>query len=820
MSNGKAFGTQIRMQEQKLTPMLAQYRDLKKRYADSILFYRMGDFYEMFFEDALLAAPLLEVQLTARDKSAANPIPMCGVPHHAVSGYIQKLVEKGHKVAICEQMENPDEAKGIVKRDVIRVVTPSLIGDPDLVAEDTQNYLLSVFPNEKNELEIALLELLAGQVRVGTVKDPKKITELFMEFAPKEVLHPEGLSAVWMSDVKKFFPWTLFTSRNDYFKAKKNTTVEALKKYLQETQKISDFSYFSAPKPLLGADVLQMDSVTYHSLEILKGYSEDGPSLYRTLDKTHTPMGRRRLKEELLHPLLDLKKIEARLDAVDELKNGFELAEETKAALSQIRDLERLTSKVALGLAMPRDLVAIREIQKWIPKLKLSLAKSKSKLLLKLSQELDALQELTDHLESALEDLAPSVIRDGGIFKDSYHPEISVLRKLTQDAKSTILSLETEEKKRTGISNLKIKYSRVFGYTIEVTNSHLTKVPKHYTRKQTISNGERFITEELKKFEEKVLTADQKLKTLEEALFLELRQKVSSQSETLLANSRILGELDVLLSFSTVAKSGGYARPRLHDGFDMKIVDGRHPVVEQNLPPNEFVPNSISFSEGEVRTCVITGPNMAGKSTIMRQVALITLMAHMGSFVPATEAWIPLTRSIFTRIGSQDDLAHGRSTFMVEMSEVARILEQANSRSLILIDEIGRGTSTYDGLSLAWSLVEYLHNQVQAKTLFATHFHEITALENQLPGLKNFNVLVDRNEGEIVFLHRLVKGSCNQSYGIEVAKLAGLPQQVLNRAKQILGILEAQTHKSSRKRNDALDIHQAQLGFFDTTASV
>ncbi len=804
------------MLEQKLTPMLAQYLEIKKRYQDSILFYRMGDFYEMFFEDAIKAAPLLEVQLTSRDKSSENPIPMCGIPFHAVSGYLQKLVEKGFKVAICEQMEDPSQAKGIVRRDVIRVVTPSLVGDPDLVSENSENYLLSLHPLDTGELEVALFELLGGKLRVGTIKDPKKVMELFMEYSPKEVLCSSKVQSSWTSDIKKFFPSTLFTLREEYFSSPKNSTVTALKKYLEETQKISDLSYFTESKPLFGADCLQMDSITYRSLEILKGYTEDGPSLYKTLDRNSTPMGRRRLKEELLHPLLDSKKINARLDAVEELKNHFTVSEEIKALLSQIRDLERLTSKVALGLAMPRDLVAIREIQKSIPTLKNILKARKSTLLKKLSKDLDALEELTAHLESALEDLAPAHIRDGGIFKESFHPEISTLRKLTFDAKSTILALEASMKERTGITNLKIKYSRVFGYTIEVTNSHLSKVPKDFIRKQTIANGERYITEELKLFEDKVLKADSKLKVLEESLFLELRNKVSKASDVLLQNSRLLGEIDVLLSFSIVAKESLYCRPTLHDGFDLEIEDGRHPVVEKQLPQNAFVPNSVFFTQEEARTLVITGPNMAGKSTIMRQAALIILMAHVGSFVPASSALIPLTTSLFTRIGSQDDLAHGRSTFMVEMCEVARILEQATERSFILIDEIGRGTSTYDGLSLAWSLVEYIHNKVRAKTLFATHFHEVTALENQLPGLLNFNVLVDRNEEDIVFLHKLVRGSCNQSYGIEVARLAGLPSEVLGRAKQILGVLEMQAAKNSKKRNDALDIHAKQLGFFDT----
>lgn len=781
-----------------LTPMLSQYLEIKRQYPDSILFFRMGDFYEMFLEDATTAAPVLEVQLTSRDRNSANPIPMCGIPHHAAQAYLQKLIQKGFKVAICEQMEDPSVAKGIVKRQVVRVVTPALIGDPDLVSAESSNLLLWI----KDSWDVSLYDLFANKLREGKINDEKQCLELFSQFLPKEVLiAPSFVADPWLASAKALFPQLLITVREN----------ASLESYLKETQKLTSKLALKS-EPLFRPDTLALDVTTLSSLEIIKG---GGTSLCEILDQTVTPMGRRTLRDWLCAPLSQKKKIEARLSAVETLVEDTQKGLALKTSLAKIRDLERLATKTSLGLSSPRDLVAIRSVLEVLPEIKTLLGRMKSPLLKEIGEKLDALPHLTKELQAALEDLAPINHREGGIFRASYRPEIEEYRRLSQDAKQTILEMEATERSRTGIGSLKIKYSRVFGYTIEVSKSQLAKVPEEYIRKQTIANGERYITESLKAFEEKVITAEHRLKTLEESLFFETRALVAKESAALLLDARLLGELDVLHSFAEASKRYGYVRPKISAEWQLEIVDGRHPVIETLLPAGTFVPNSVEFSEDGCRTLIITGPNMAGKSTIMRQVAHIVLLAHVGCFVPAAAAKIPLTDAIFTRIGSSDDLSRGRSTFMVEMTEVARILERATDRSLILIDEIGRGTSTYDGLSLAWSLVEHIHTELRAKTLFATHFHEVTSLEKLLPGVKNSNVLVDKWKNEIVFLHKLAPGICNQSYGIEVASLAGLPPKVLLRAREILGHLESQSRRGDRTRNRALHLHENQMAFFD-----
>jgi len=794
-----------------VTPMLAQYLEIKKKHADAILFYRMGDFYEMFMDDATIAAPVLEVQLTSRDRNSANPMPMCGVPHHSAMGYIQKLLAAGHKVALCEQVEDPATAKGIVKRDVVRVLTPALIGDPDLVPADTTTLLLSIRQTATG-LEVALVDLLGCQWKQGELPHHKPLFDLLLEYGPKEILtHGEVARETWFKEMLSHFPQCLITRRDEYFE---KSAVEATKAYLRETQKIEEMTFLAEPTPLHTQTSLRLDPTTLASLEITRGQGE-GNTLAEVLDSTVTPMGRRLLREWLSHPSCEIGVIEQRLDAVECLLGDFSLATELKNKLSEIRDLERLATKAALGLALPRDLGAIRDILKSIPSLREVLAKASADALRSLGEKLAPLGDLTAKLDAALEDTLPATYRDGGILRASFHPEIAEYRMLSQDAKGMLAQMEIRERERTGISTLKVKYNRVFGYTIEITKSQLVKVPSDYIRKQTIANGERYITEELKKFEEKAITAEHKLKVLEEGLFLELRGEAARQSALLHHNARLLAQLDVIASFSVCARNRGYTRPQLHADWDLDIRDGRHPVIETLLAAGKFVPNSIEFHHHDSRTWILTGPNMSGKSTIMRQSALIALMAHAGSFVPATYAKIPLLDAIFTRIGSSDDLARGRSTFMVEMSEVSRILEKATTRSLILIDEIGRGTSTYDGLSLAWSLLEYIHQEIGAKTLFATHFHEVTALEKLLPGVKNGNVLVDRWKDEIVFLHKLGTGVCSQSYGIEVARLAGLPPKVLLRAKTILGHLETQSRRGDRTRNRALETQENQMAFFE-----
>ncbi|MBM4317425.1 MAG: DNA mismatch repair protein MutS [Deltaproteobacteria bacterium] len=809
---------------QNLTPMLAQYLEVKRQYPDAIVFYRLGDFYEMFFEDAVKAAPVLEVQLTSRDKNATHPIPMCGIPYHAASNYLQKLLSKGFKVAICEQVEDPKTTKGIVKREVVRVVTPALIGDPDLIAEDSYNYLMTLESIDFEQIEVVLLDLLSGQIKQGTITTSSELTDLIFKYSPKEILLPKTLlnSPIFSQSIK-LFPLVTLTYRDSFFvesSAQGSICLSALKAYLKETQKIDSLTFLNNPVSLFDDASMILDSTTLRSLEVLRGLAdEDSPSLFKCINYTQTPMGRRTLKEWLTRPSRELALIEDRQKAVEIFLKSQQTQEKLQNQLSAIRDLERLSTKTVLGLAMPRDLVGIRSVLQQIPIIQQSLKELKAPLFKKFIKILNPLEALTTKLEMALEDFPPATLRDGGIFKSGFSEEIAELRELSQDAKGTIAKIEVRERERTGISSLKVKYSKVFGYTIEVTKTHLAKIPSEYIRKQTIANGERFITEELKNFEEKVFSSETRLRSLEETLFFQLRKEVAQHSQALLQNARILGELDVLLGFAILAQRRGYTKPKISTDWALRIVEGKHPVIESLLPAGTFVPNSIFFSEEDCRTLIITGPNMAGKSTIMRQVALIVLLAHIGCFVPAKAADIPLVDAIYTRIGSSDDLSRGRSTFMVEMTETTRILEMATSRSLILIDEIGRGTSTYDGLSLAWSLVEHFHTEVRAKTLFATHFHEVTSLEKSYSQLKNANVRVEKFKNEIIFLYQLSPGICSQSYGIEVAKLASLPSKVLIRAKEILTVLETQSQQGNRARINALITIQDHLTHHEETRS-
>jgi DNA mismatch repair protein MutS len=806
-----------------LTPMLSQYLEIKRKYPDAILFYRMGDFYELFLDDAVKAAPLLEVQLTSRDKNAVNPIPMCGVPYHSVTGYLQKLLDLGMKVAICEQMEEPGAGKGILKRDVTRVLTPALIGDPELVPEENCNLLFSIHEKAESVWDLCVLDLLAGQVQQGEITSFAALLERCAFLPPKEILSNAAPETQWLKDLRKLYPGVLYTRREAFFETTKQIKGKsmaylALESYLKETQKLSQIPHLGSPLPLEGGKTLGLDATTISSLEIVRAAGEqgvNGPTLFNTLNFTLTPMGRRMLRDWLVRPLCEVAPIRRRLESVKNFVDDMRLADDLRSSLTQIRDLERLTTKTALGLSMPRDLVAIREILRLVPELKTRLSRAQASRLKAIGTGLWAISDLTSLLGEALEDFPPSTLRDGGIFRETYRPEIAEYRALSRDGKSMIAAIEAREKTKTGISSLKVRYSKVFGYTIEITKSYLDRIPGDYIRKQTIANGERFITEELKSLEEKIVTADQRLRSLEESLFVELRRKVGEKAAALLANAKLMGELDVLLSFSRASRERGFQKPEIHEGWEMTIDEGRHPVVEALLPQGQFVPNSVLFSEEECRTIVITGPNMGGKSTIMRQVALIAILAHAGCFVPARSAKIPLVDAIFTRIGSSDDLARGRSTFMVEMMEVVRILTKASARSLILIDEIGRGTSTYDGLSLAWALLEHIHTQLSAKTLFATHFHELTMLEKSLPQLINFHALVEKWKEEIVFLYRLARGVSPRSYGIEVAKLAGLPAPVLTRARQLQSLLEGQSQRNHRGRSRALEIHDNQMVFFD-----
>jgi len=805
-----------------LTPMLAQYQQIKAQYTDAILFYRMGDFYEMFSEDAVKAAPILEVQLTSRDRNSPNPMAMCGVPFHSATQYIQKLLDAGLKVAICEQVEDPSQAKGLVKREVIRVLTPSLIGDPELAPENSRQWLCALATVE-NGIDISVLELFRGSLRHALVQTWQEAMEILSQYQPKEILY----SATLLKEndrniISKTLPSTLLTLRDSYFAIDEaRPSITAIQSYLKETQKLESVQ-LTEIQPIFDPYRLRMDATTVSSLELLGSSVRDNgrPTLFTVLNQCLTAMGRRGLKDELINPPCNLEIIERRLNFVEELIQNSMTLSSLQNELTGIRDLERLATKTSLRMSLPRDVVSIREILKKIPAIKNLLSTLTQPLSQELNDQLQCLNSLTEELELALEDSPPHGYRDGGIIRESYHQDVAELRSLSTDSKALIAALEARERDSTRISSLKIKYNRVYGYSIEVTKTHLEKVPPHYIRKQTIANAERYITDELKTLEDKISSAEKKLKALEEETFLKLRERVVDATSTLLVNSAAISRLDILMSFAITAKTRGYVKPRLHTGLELNILDGRHAVLETLLDPGEFVPNTVEMDPETCRTLLITGPNMGGKSTIMRQVALITVMAHLGSFVPAKQALIPLTDAIFTRIGSSDDLVHGQSTFMVEMSEVSRILEGATLRSLILIDEIGRGTSTYDGLALAWSILEYIHQSLRCKTLFATHFHELTLLEETLPGFKNANVLVKHWKGEIIFLHQLAFGICPKSYGVDVAKLAGLPSIVLLRAKDIQGHLETQSQKANRNRHDALKIFTKQIPLFEESETL
>jgi len=734
---------------------------------------------------------------------------MCGVPHHSVTGYIQKLIAKGFIVAICDQVEDPSTAKGIVKREVTRVVTPALIADPEWVSEDRNYYVACITQTKEGAWEIACLDLLAQRLQHGTVLSQETLLSFFEEYQPKEILCADKKNLLSLN-LPYDFNDTTFTDRAAYFET---TALAALEKYLLETQKTDFFSLLESPGALFSKDYLRIDGTSLQSLEIIK--SPSGHSLAETLDQTLTAMGRRKLKEWLCRPAIDPATIKGRLDFVEALYQNLTALDGLRQLLRPIRDLERLSTKVALGLANPRDLVAIRECLKLLPQIKEILAHLPGKFAKTTDKALQPLKDLTHELEQALLDTPPAVYREGGIFKENYHPELKELRLLTTEAKTQLAQMETEEKQRTGIASLKIKYNKVFGYTIEITKSHLSKtLPDDYIRKQTLAGGERYITEKLKNFEGKVLSADSRLKSLEENLFLELRLKVAREGKVLLENARKISEIDVLQSFAKNARENNYTRPHWNSENFLLLEEARHPVLEKILGPGKFISNTIHLDKNDKNTFIITGPNMGGKSTILRECALLSLMAHAGSFVPAKNANFPELDAIYTRIGSGDDLARGKSTFMVEMSEVARILDKATRSSLVLIDEMGRGTSTYDGLALAWSFLEYFHQKNSGFVLFATHFHELTGLEKSLPGVGNFHVGVEEQSGKILFTYRLTEGACPRSYGIEVAHKAGLPDVMLKRASQILRLLEAESLNREKVRQKLSHSHLLQMDFF------
>ncbi|MFH1709997.1 MAG: DNA mismatch repair protein MutS [bacterium] len=799
------------------SPMVKQYQDIKSQHKDAILFFRLGDFYEMFNEDAKIASKELELTLTGRG-GEDNRMPMCGIPYHAADNYISKLLGKGYKVAICDQTEDPKLAKGIVKREVVKVVTPGTVQETKMLDAGISNYLLAI-SFLKNDAGIAFIDASTGEFRITQVPGEKGVCALIEEInrvSPSEVLVPDiipsGSSELFETLKSAGYSLSSYKDTYDLDIAKKKLkdhfnvasldsfglsdlkaaygAAIAIIEYLKQTQK-GALVHVNKIQPYGIGDYMYIDPSTRRNLELVSTIRDRSirGSLAWVIDRTVTPMGSRLLKNWMLQPLLDIKEIDLRLDAVAELSRDLFLRNELSRSLSCVHDMERLTGKIASGAANAKDLVALKVSLMHLPKIKLALKNCKAGKTQKI-KELNKQAEVAGLINAAINDDPPHTLKEGGLIKKGFNKELDGLKDMTQGNKEWILALELKERQRTGIKSLKVGYTSVFGYYIEVSKANLGSVPADYIRKQTLVNCERFITPELKDREALILNAEEKMFAVEYDIFVDVRSKVSLHTKGLQAVSRALAELDVLLSFASIAVERKYSRPVIKDNGKMHIKGGRHPVVEAMLGENTFVPNDTDMDRDSGRFALITGPNMAGKSTYMRQVSLICLMAQMGSFVPADSAQLPIIDRIFTRIGAMDDIYAGQSTFMVEMTETANIINNATSRSLIILDEIGRGTSTFDGMSIAASVAEYIHTKIKAYTLFATHYHEITQLADKHPAMRNLNTLVKKEGDKVVFLHRIVDGAADQSYGIEVAKLAGLPDEIVNRAKEIYSTLE------------------------------
>lgn len=841
-----------------LTPMMQQYMKTKEEYKDCILFYRLGDFYEMFFDDALTASKELEITLTGKSCGLDERAPMCGVPYHAVDSYLNRLVSKGYKVAICEQVEDPKLTKGIVKREVIRVVTPGTNLDTQGLDETKNNYIMCiVYIADRYGLSVA--DVTTGEYLVTELDSAGKLMDELYKFMPSEIVcnEPFYMSGLNLDDLKNRLHMAIYALDSWYFDdALCRQTLEehfkvksldglgladydcgviasgALLKYLEETQKNS-LSHLSRLTGYSAGNYMMLDSSTRRNLELVETLREKQKrgSLLWVLDKTRTAMGARTLRKYVEQPLIDKGSIIRRLDAVEELKDHAISREEIREYLNPVYDLERLVGRITYQSANPRDMIAFQTSLSMLPSIKYILEEMTSDLLKEIYEDLDPLEDLCALVETAIIEDPPIAMKEGGIIKEGYNEEVDRLRKAKSEGKSWLAELEAKEREKTGIKNLRIRYNKVFGYYLEVTNSFKNLVPDYYTRKQTLANAERYIIPELKELEDTILGAEDKLCALEYELYCEVREKIAGELERIQKTARAVAKLDVLASLALVAERNNYVRPKINEKGVIDIRDGRHPVVEKMIPNEMFIANDTYLDDKKQRISIITGPNMAGKSTYMRQTALIVLMAQLGSFVPASSANIGLVDRIFTRVGASDDLASGQSTFMVEMNEVANILRNATSRSLLILDEIGRGTSTFDGLSIAWAVVEYISNSrlLGAKTLFATHYHELTELEGKIDNVNNYCIAVKEKGDEIVFLRKIVKGGADKSYGIQVAKLAGVPDTVIARAKEIveelisaditarvkdIAVQGTETKKKSHKKLDEVDL--AQFSLFDT----
>ncbi len=811
-----------------LSPMMKFYLTLKEKYSDALLFFRLGDFYEMFFEDAKIASKELDLTLTGRDCGLEERAPMCGVPFHAADGYIAKLVQKGYKVAICEQLTEPEQGK-LVERDVVRVVTPGTVIEDNILDDKKNNYLACIFACDKC-YALSWIDVSTGEFNTfqSEYSDFSSIEDVLATFSPREIIANEyaseqakDLSSIRVGRLPKFqkyYEWAFDydTARNALLKQFGLTTLSkfefedkkyavcaagALMNYVNDTQKRS-LAHISSIRYVQNNKYLIMDNNCRRNLEICENTRDSSKkaTLLWVLDKTRTNMGARNLRRWLEQPLRDSKAINARLDSVEELVGNTRMRTNLYEMLADIRDIERLTSKVAYGNPTPKDLLALGLSLKALPPVKQLLSNAKSSMLCEIRDNIYLLEDTAQKLVDAIDDNPPALMKDGGYIKEGYCKELDELRHAGSLGKQWLANLETQEKESTGIKNLKVGYNKVFGYYIEVSKTNVDKVPYRYQRKQTLTTGERYITQELKEIEEKLLGAKENALEIESRIFEELKLDLLKVIAQLQSTSKAIAYCDSLLSLAVVAISNNYVKPTINDTIEgITIKSGRHPVVESLMKNNEFVPNDTELDCCQNRTMIITGPNMSGKSTYMRQVALITLMAHVGSFVPAKSASISITDRIFTRIGASDDLAYGQSTFMVEMVEVATILQNATFRSLLILDEIGRGTSTFDGMSIARAVLEDVNNRIRCKTLFSTHYHELTEMEDCLDGVKNFKILASEVDKGVVFLHKIARGGTNKSFGIEVAKYAGIPQNVIKRAKEISKLLESNPLTTQKK---------------------
>ena len=801
------------MAEKKMSPMMVHYLETKKQYPDCILFYRLGDFYEMFFDDAKLAAEELELVLTGKDCGLDERAPMCGIPYHAADNYITRLVKKGYKVAIAEQTEDPKTAKGLVRREVIRVVTPGTIIASEALDDGRNNYLMCI-AYICGVFGVAAIDIGTGDFYLSETQELKSLQDHITHFSPSEIIVNDELfmSGADVEKLKERGHFVITPLSREYFyedRARELLSTHfhadiaglgiadlpsgliaagAALRYVYDTQ-FSTVSYITGISIYNLSEHMILDSSTLRNLELLETLREKEKkgSLLYVLDKTRTAMGARLLRTFISEPLIKKAAIEERQDAVEELCERFIDREEIAEYLRPVYDLERLLSRISSISANPRDLLVFRQSISMVPAIKTALSVFSAPLLKKVYEGLDELPEIYELLSRSIDDDAPVSVRDGGIIKEGFDEAADRLRYAKSHGRELLLKMEQEERESTGIRTLKIRFNKVFGYSIEVSNSFKGQVPEHYRRRQTLANGERYTTDELEKLEEELLGAEEKLKSLEFELFNGVRERVAGEAGRIHKLSQALALLDVLCSLSLVAQRNNFVRPKINENGSINIKDGRHPVVEMMLGSEPFIPNDTFLDEGDHSLNIITGPNMAGKSTYMRQVALIVLMAQIGSFVPASKADIGICDRIFTRVGASDDLASGQSTFMVEMTEVANILRNATKHSLLILDEIGRGTSTFDGLSIAWAVTEYISNKEKlgAKTLFATHYHELTELEGKLPGVHNYCIAVKENEDGLVFLRKIVPGGADKSYGVAVARLAGVPEEVTGRADEI-----------------------------------